>query len=75
MNKTQLFNLKICYVIGYFTFQARAKQLYTSGYKSLSHIAHADPVNIVKHIKLISKKAATQIVTSAKVYEQIILTS
>ncbi|XP_071169800.1 helicase POLQ-like isoform X2 [Mytilus edulis] len=45
----------------------RAKQLHSSGYKTLTHVAHADPVDIVKHIKQISKKAAIQIVTSAKV--------
>ncbi|XP_063434555.1 helicase POLQ-like isoform X3 [Mytilus trossulus] len=45
----------------------RAKQLHSSGYKTLTHVAHADPVDIVKNIKQISKKAAIQIVTSAKV--------
>lgn len=53
---TQLLNL-----------QARAKQLYNAGYKTLAHLANADPETLVKMIDHLSRRQAKQIVSSAKV--------
>lgn len=41
--------------------------MYSCGYRTLSHVAHADPTDMVKNIKQISKKAVSQLITSAKV--------
>ncbi|KAK3095782.1 hypothetical protein FSP39_019010 [Pinctada imbricata] len=46
----------------------RAKQLYCTGFRSLSLVASADPDDIVRAIKQIPRKVARQIVASAKVY-------
>lgn len=47
--------------------QARAKQLYNAGYKTLTHLANADPAVLSKTIQNLYKKQANQIVASAKV--------
>ncbi|XP_056302193.1 helicase POLQ-like isoform X2 [Danio aesculapii] len=44
----------------------RAKQLYSAGYKTLAHLANADPRTLVKTIENLFKKQAYQIVASAK---------
>ncbi|XP_074641479.1 helicase POLQ-like isoform X2 [Tubulanus polymorphus] len=46
--------------------QARAKQLFKAGYKSLTHLSHADPEILVKSIEHMPRKLARQIVASAK---------
>lgn len=54
----------------YNTFQGRAKQLYNAGYKSLVHLANADPEVLIKTIDHLSRRQAKQIVSSAKVNKQ-----
>ncbi|XP_056140877.1 helicase POLQ-like [Lampris incognitus] len=44
----------------------RAKQLYNAGYKTLAHLANADPSVLAKTIDNLYKKQANQIVASAK---------
>ncbi|XP_015195310.1 helicase POLQ-like isoform X2 [Lepisosteus oculatus] len=46
--------------------EARAKQLYGAGYKTLAHLANADPNLLIKAIENLSKRQANQIVASAK---------
>ncbi|KAL0965703.1 hypothetical protein UPYG_G00284640 [Umbra pygmaea] len=46
--------------------EGRAKQLYNAGYKTLSHLANADPNVLVKSVENLFKKQANQIVASAK---------
>ncbi|KAJ9585105.1 hypothetical protein L9F63_020552, partial [Diploptera punctata] len=46
--------------------RGRARQLYKAGYKSLLHIANANPLEIVNSIDHMPKKVATQIVAAAK---------
>ncbi|XP_070780569.1 helicase POLQ-like [Enoplosus armatus] len=46
--------------------ESRAKQLYTAGYKTLTHLANADPAVLSKTIENLYKKQASQIVASAK---------
>ncbi|TFK02658.1 transcription elongation factor 1-like protein [Platysternon megacephalum] len=46
--------------------ESRAKQLYDSGYKTLAHLANADPETLVKMIEHLSRRQARQIVSSAK---------
>ncbi|XP_030306420.1 helicase POLQ-like [Calypte anna] len=46
--------------------EARAKQLYNAGYKTLAHLANADPETMVKMIEHLSRRQAKQIVSSAK---------
>lgn len=50
-----------------FFLQSRAKQLYKAGYKTLSHLANADPAVLSKTIENLYKKQANQIVASARV--------
>jgi hypothetical protein len=57
----------------YNTFQGRAKQLYNAGYKSLVHLANANPEVLIRTIDHLSRRQAKQIVSSAKVSKQIIL--
>ncbi|XP_062573384.1 helicase POLQ-like [Saccostrea cucullata] len=45
----------------------RAKQLYNAGFQSVASVAAADPEILVKSIQQIPRKAAKQIVASAKV--------
>ncbi|NXG62488.1 HELQ Helicase, partial [Hemiprocne comata] len=47
--------------------EARAKQLYNAGYKTLAHLANADPEMLVKMIEHLSRRQAKQIISSAKV--------
>ncbi|NXI50898.1 HELQ Helicase, partial [Chloroceryle aenea] len=47
--------------------EARAKQLYNAGYKTLAHLANANPETLVKAIEHLSRRQAKQIVSSAKV--------
>uniref|UniRef100_A0A668AVY1 Helicase, POLQ like n=1 Tax=Myripristis murdjan TaxID=586833 RepID=A0A668AVY1_9TELE len=47
--------------------ESRAKQLYNAGYKTLAHVANADPSVLAKTIENLYKKQANQIVASAKV--------
>lgn len=47
--------------------QSRAKQLYGAGYKTLTHLANADPAVLCRTIENLHKKQAHQIVASAKV--------
>nr|XP_013810610.1 PREDICTED: helicase POLQ-like isoform X3 [Apteryx mantelli mantelli] len=46
--------------------EARAKQLYNAGYKTLAHLANANPETLVKMIEHLSRCQAKQIVSSAK---------
>uniref|UniRef100_A0A8C8T6D4 Helicase POLQ-like n=1 Tax=Peromyscus maniculatus bairdii TaxID=230844 RepID=A0A8C8T6D4_PERMB len=46
--------------------EGRAKQLYSAGYKSLMHLANADPEVLVRTIDHLSRRQAKQIVSSAK---------
>ncbi|NWW77742.1 HELQ Helicase, partial [Climacteris rufus] len=46
--------------------EARAKQLYNAGYKTLAHLANADPETLVRVIEHLSRRQAKQIVSSAK---------
>ncbi|XP_009571905.1 PREDICTED: helicase POLQ-like [Fulmarus glacialis] len=46
--------------------EARAKQLYNAGYKTLAHLANANPETLVKMIEHLSPRQAKQIVSSAK---------
>ncbi|XP_030045013.1 helicase POLQ-like [Microcaecilia unicolor] len=46
--------------------QARAKQLYNAGYKTIAHLANADLEVLIKTIEHMSRRQAQQIVTSAK---------
>lgn len=50
-----------------FFLQSRAKQLYNAGYKTVTHLANADPAVLSKTIENLYKKQANQIVASAKV--------
>ncbi|XP_041915107.1 helicase POLQ-like isoform X1 [Alosa sapidissima] len=50
--------------------EARAKQLYNAGYKTLAHLANADPNDLVKSVENLSKRQANQIVASAKMLIQ-----
>uniref|UniRef100_A0A673NA28 Helicase POLQ-like n=1 Tax=Sinocyclocheilus rhinocerous TaxID=307959 RepID=A0A673NA28_9TELE len=44
----------------------RAKQLYNAGYKTLAHLANADPQILVQTIENLFKRQANQIIASAK---------
>ncbi|KYO42730.1 helicase POLQ-like isoform X2 [Alligator mississippiensis] len=46
--------------------EARAKQLYNAGYKTLAHLANANPEILVKMIEHVSRHQARQIISSAK---------
>lgn len=46
--------------------EARARQLYNAGYRSLSYLANAIPDMLVKTIEHLSRRQAIQIVSSAK---------
>uniref|UniRef100_A0A674CC39 Helicase, POLQ like n=1 Tax=Salmo trutta TaxID=8032 RepID=A0A674CC39_SALTR len=46
--------------------ERRAKQLYNAGYKTLAHLANADPNILAKTVENLFKKQANQIVASAK---------
>ncbi|XP_032004012.1 helicase POLQ-like isoform X4 [Hylobates moloch] len=46
--------------------EGRAKQLYSVGYKSLMHLANANPEVLVRTIDHLSRRQAKQIVSSAK---------
>ncbi|XP_016806997.3 helicase POLQ-like isoform X6 [Pan troglodytes] len=46
--------------------EGRAKQLYSAGYKSLMHLANANPEVLVRTIDHLSRRQAKQIVSSAK---------
>ncbi|XP_024899570.1 helicase POLQ-like isoform X3 [Pteropus alecto] len=46
--------------------EGRAKQLYNGGYKSLAHLANADPEVLIRTIDHLSRRQAKQIVSSAK---------
>ncbi|NWX32044.1 HELQ Helicase, partial [Notiomystis cincta] len=46
--------------------EARAKQLYNAGYKTLAHLANANPDTLVRMIEHLSRRQAKQIVSSAK---------
>ncbi|NWS12219.1 HELQ Helicase, partial [Pachyramphus minor] len=46
--------------------EARAKQLYNAGYKTLAHLANANPETLIKMIEHLSRRQAKQIVSSAK---------
>ncbi|XP_042637722.1 helicase POLQ-like [Orycteropus afer afer] len=46
--------------------EGRAKQLYNAGYKSLIHLANANPEVLIKTIDHLSRRQAKQIVSSAK---------
>ncbi|KAL6469757.1 hypothetical protein MHYP_G00208760 [Metynnis hypsauchen] len=48
----------------------RAKQLYNAGYKTLAHLANADPNVLVKKVENLFKRQASQIVASAKMLLQ-----
>ncbi|MGH0180227.1 UNVERIFIED_CONTAM: hypothetical protein FKN15_007047 [Acipenser sinensis] len=54
-----------CSCVVHFT-EARAKQLYGAGYKTLAHLANADPNVLTKTIQNMSKRQANQMVASAK---------
>uniref|UniRef100_A0AAV2IVP4 Helicase POLQ-like n=1 Tax=Knipowitschia caucasica TaxID=637954 RepID=A0AAV2IVP4_KNICA len=46
--------------------ESRAKQLYNAGYKTLNHLANADPKVLSKSIENLYKRQADQMVASAK---------
>lgn len=46
--------------------EGRAKQLYSAGYRSVVHLANANPEVLVKTIDHLSRRQARQIVSSAK---------
>ncbi|KAK1883680.1 Helicase POLQ-like [Dissostichus eleginoides] len=46
--------------------EARAKQLYNAGYKTLTHLANADPAVLSNTLENLHRKQANQIVASAK---------
>ncbi|XP_029282729.1 helicase POLQ-like isoform X2 [Cottoperca gobio] len=46
--------------------ESRAKQLFHAGYKSLTHLANADPAALCRTIENLQQKQANQIVASAK---------
>ncbi|XP_053920379.1 helicase POLQ-like isoform X4 [Cuculus canorus] len=46
--------------------EARAKQLYNAGYRTLAHLANADPETLVKMIEHLPRRQAKQIISSAK---------
>ncbi|XP_010333053.2 helicase POLQ-like isoform X2 [Saimiri boliviensis] len=46
--------------------EGRAKQLYSAGYKSLMHLANANPEVLIRTIDHLSRRQAKQIVSSAK---------
>ncbi|XP_058403401.1 helicase POLQ-like isoform X3 [Diceros bicornis minor] len=46
--------------------EGRAKQLYNAGYKSLIHLANANPEVLIRTIDHLSRRQAKQIVSSAK---------
>ncbi|XP_031192846.1 helicase POLQ-like isoform X2 [Mastomys coucha] len=46
--------------------EGRAKQLYSAGYRSVMHLANADPEVLVKTIDHLSRRQARQMVSSAK---------
>nr|XP_033819703.1 helicase POLQ-like isoform X2 [Geotrypetes seraphini] len=46
--------------------EARAKQLYNAGYKTVAHLANANPEVLLKTIEHMSRRQAQQIVSSAK---------
>ncbi|XP_012428739.5 helicase POLQ-like [Taeniopygia guttata] len=46
--------------------EARAKQLYNAGYKTLAHLAYANPETLVRMIEHLSRRQAKQIISSAK---------
>nr|XP_056711321.1 helicase POLQ-like [Euleptes europaea] len=46
--------------------EARAKQLYNAGYKTVAHLANANPEALVETIEHLSRRQARQIVSSAK---------
>jgi hypothetical protein len=48
-------------------FQGRARLMYTAGYKSLSSVASAKTEDLVKSVQYMPRKAAKQIIASAKV--------
>lgn len=47
--------------------QARAKQLYNAGYRTLTHLANADPAVLSRTIQNLYIKQASMMVASAKV--------
>ncbi|KAK2115953.1 hypothetical protein P7K49_006579 [Saguinus oedipus] len=47
--------------------EGRAKQLYSAGYKSLMHLANANPEVLIRTIDHLSRRQAKQIVSSAKI--------
>ncbi|XP_059242351.1 helicase POLQ-like isoform X4 [Mustela nigripes] len=46
--------------------EGRAKQLYNAGYKSLIHLANANPEVLIRTVDHLSRRQAKQIVSSAK---------
>ncbi|XP_025743288.1 helicase POLQ-like isoform X2 [Callorhinus ursinus] len=46
--------------------EGRAKQLYNAGYKSLMHLANANPEVLIRTLDHLSRRQAKQIVSSAK---------
>ncbi|XP_074130033.1 helicase POLQ-like isoform X1 [Sminthopsis crassicaudata] len=46
--------------------ESRAKQLYDAGYKTVPHLANADPEVLIRTINHLSRRQARQIVSSAK---------
>nr|XP_020748531.1 helicase POLQ-like isoform X2 [Odocoileus virginianus texanus] len=46
--------------------EGRARQLYNAGYKSLTHLANANPEVLIRTIDHLSRRQAKQIVSSAK---------
>ncbi|XP_045392646.1 helicase POLQ-like isoform X1 [Lemur catta] len=50
--------------------EGRARQLYNAGYRSLTHLANADPEVLIGTIDHLSRRQAKQIVSSAKMLLQ-----
>uniref|UniRef100_A0A8C3YIN9 Helicase, POLQ like n=1 Tax=Catagonus wagneri TaxID=51154 RepID=A0A8C3YIN9_9CETA len=53
--------------------EGRAKQLYNAGYKSLVHLANANPEVLIRTVDHLSRRQAKQIVSSAKVSNQTVI--
>ncbi|XP_008061056.1 helicase POLQ-like isoform X2 [Carlito syrichta] len=50
--------------------EGRAKQLHSAGYKSLTHLANANPEVLIRTVDHLSRRQAKQIVSSAKMLLQ-----
>ena len=66
-SQSNVLNNHLCVAVLVCVSQYRAKQLYNAGYKTLSHLANADPSALSNAVENLNKKQATMMVASAKV--------